>query len=83
MKNLRFEFRVLDEGGEVIASDWTTIGDATHIDNYGGCETVDIHVGATLRAVKREALRHEAELLQQAVEDVACCGKPRIVEEAA
>jgi hypothetical protein len=56
---LRFEFRVMDEDGEEIASDWTTMqpGD---IDQFGGCETVDIHVASALRFLRRKAQKEAA-----------------------
>jgi hypothetical protein len=53
--NLRFEFRVLNENGECIVSDFTTI-DPTWIGEFGDCEPVDIHTGSALRAVRRDHL---------------------------
>lgn len=50
--NLKFEFRILDESGDEIASDFTTFG-AQQIDEFGGCEAVDIHTGSALRFVRR------------------------------
>jgi len=59
MKTLRFEFRVLDLDGEEVACDWTTMlpGD---IDEFGGCETVDIHVASALRYLRRKAEKEAA-----------------------
>ncbi len=50
--NLRFEFRVMTEGGECVVSDWTTF-DPTFVDENGACETVDMHTGAAMRFVRR------------------------------
>lgn len=54
MTVLRFEFRILS-GDEVIAEDYTTFA-PENIDQFGGCEMVDIHVASALRAVKREMM---------------------------
>ncbi len=51
---LKFEFRITDESGAEIASDFTTF-EARQIDEYGACETVDIHTGSALRYVRRQA----------------------------
>lgn len=65
MQNLRFEFRVLNEDGEVIVSDYTTIPDAADIDQFGGCSQVDIHVAAGMRAVRRDFINHLASELSE------------------
>lgn len=53
--NLRFEFRVLTEDGECVVSDFTTF-DPQRVDQFGACETVDIHTGSALRAVRRDLM---------------------------
>jgi hypothetical protein len=57
MPNLRFEFRVLDDDDNCVAYDRVSIPSIDSIDRYGGCEAIDMHVGAALRAVKRDAER--------------------------
>lgn len=53
LDTLRFELRVVDtETGETVVSDYTS--NLTPIDQFGNCESVDIHVGAALRFVRRE-----------------------------
>lgn len=53
--NLRFEFRVMTEEGECVVSDFTTF-DPKYICTFGSCETVDVHTGAALRAVRGDLL---------------------------
>lgn len=53
---LKFEFQITDENGDVIASDFTTF-EAQQIDEFGGCETVDIHTASTLRFIRRRATK--------------------------
>lgn len=51
----KFEFKIRDtETGEIITTDWTTF-DAERVDQFGNCETVDIHVGAAMRHIRRLA----------------------------
>ena len=54
---LRFEFRITNADGEEIASDWTTIAPGA-VDQWGGCETVDMHVASTLRFVRKKQHDH-------------------------
>lgn len=58
--NLRFEFRVLNEGGDCIATDWTTFS-PQDIDINGSVETVEIHTGSTLRYLRRKHLAGKLE----------------------
>lgn len=54
----RFKFAIVDETtGDVVQSDFTYL---TDIDEFGRCESVDIHVAAMLRAFRRD-LRAEAQ----------------------
>lgn len=65
---LRFKFEIIDDTtGDVIASDWTWF-DHGRIDEYGNCETVDIHVGAAMRHVRRTQAAAKARAI---VEDLA------------
>lgn len=57
---MRFEFRVLDDNGDEIASDWTTI-EPDWITEFGGCETVEIHVASALRYVRKTVREDELE----------------------
>lgn len=50
---MRFEFRILDDDGEEIVSDYATIS-PEQIDQFGGCETVDMHTASALRFVRRK-----------------------------
>lgn len=52
MAEYRFQCRVVDEAGETVISDHTCM---TRIDAFGGCESVDMAVGAMLRAFERTA----------------------------
>lgn len=58
MPDLRFEFRVLNEDDEELASDYTTFTPGS-IDSFGGCEIVDMHVSSALRFVSKIARRKE------------------------
>lgn len=58
-KPLRFEFRVVDDNGETVVTDYTTIT-TDMIDQFGGCETVDHHVASTLRFLRRKAMKEAA-----------------------
>ena len=62
---MRFELRILNDDSEEIATDYTTF-DPAQIDEFGGCEMVDIHVAAALRGVRRDAMnpRLQAETTQ-------------------
>lgn len=54
---LRFNFEIINrETGEVIARDWTTF-QPRQIDLYGAVDTIDIHTGSALRALRRQASR--------------------------
>lgn len=54
----RFKFALVDEAtGEVISSDFCAL---TSIDQFGGCESVDMHVASMLRAFER-TVREEYE----------------------
>jgi hypothetical protein len=57
---LRFEFRVLNDEGEVIVSDWTTFTPYA-IDVNGAVATVDMHTGAALRFVRRQDIAGKLE----------------------
>lgn len=47
----RFKFQIVDEAtGQVVETDFCPI---TTIDQFGGCESVDIHVASMLRAFNR------------------------------
>lgn len=47
----RFKFQIVDEStDEVVAEDYCGL---TTIDNFGACESVDIHVSSMLRAFQR------------------------------
>ena len=59
--NLKFEFRVTTEDGECVVSDWTYF-DPKWVDQFGACETVDLHTGSALRAVRRDMLAGKLEL---------------------
>lgn len=49
----KFKFRIVNtETDEVFMTDWTTF-DADRVDEFGGCETVDIHVASALRKLRR------------------------------
>lgn len=59
LDNLQFELRVVNkETGEVIVSDYTSL---TPINEYGMCESVDIHVGAALRCVRNDLMKVQIE----------------------
>jgi len=48
----KFEFRVIDKtSGETVIADDCSI---STIDDFGGCEMVDMHVSSTLRAFNRK-----------------------------
>jgi hypothetical protein len=65
---LKFSFTIEDdESGEVLASDFTTF-EAESIGDVGQVETIDIHTGTALRAVKRDLARHAAMLEANAIE---------------
>ena len=67
LENLRFEFRVVDtETDETVISDSTSI---FSIDEFGGSESVDVHVGAALRNVRRDLAN--AALAPAAAEEAA------------
>jgi hypothetical protein len=69
----RFKFQIVDETtGEVVHSDWTYF---TTIDEFGGCESVDIHVAAMLRGWQRHA-RAEYER-REYWKECDCCGEKR------
>lgn len=54
---LRFRFVIENrESGEQVTSDWATFT-PSQIDLYGAVETIDIHTGAALRALRRQASR--------------------------
>lgn len=53
---LRFKFSITDADGNEIVSDYTYL---TNIDEFGGCESVDIHVASALRFLRRELLRKQ------------------------
>ena len=47
----QFKIQIIDKTtGEIVASDWTYL---TTIDQFGNCESVDIHVASLLRAFNR------------------------------
>ena len=53
-KTYRFSFEITDdETGECIQTDWTLFF-PENVDPFGGCETVDIHVGSALRGLVRD-----------------------------
>lgn len=56
----RFKFAIVDETtGEVIGTDFCNL---TSIDQFGGCESVDMHVASTLRWFERTGReQHERE----------------------
>lgn len=57
-RTYRFRCMVETPDGEVLIEDYCTIG---HINEFGACEAVDIHVGALLRAFNRTVrAEHEA-----------------------
>jgi len=66
MTDLRFEFRILS-GDEIIAEDFTTFS-PENINEFGGCETVDVHIASALRAGRREQLQ-----AQSVVKDGCAC----------
>ena len=54
----QFKFEVVDPAtGDVLISDYCTM---TRIDEFGGCEIVDIHVASALRALRKIAHEKEA-----------------------
>lgn len=65
MENLRFEFRVLNEDGETVVSDYATIS-AEKIDQFGGCEVADHAVASAMRAVRRDFIEWLARELTEA-----------------
>lgn len=49
----QFRFQIIDKTtGDIIEADWTYL---TTIDQFGNCESVDIHVGAALRGFNRSS----------------------------
>lgn len=63
----RFRFQIVDETtGEVVESDYTYL---TSIDQFGNCESVDIHVAAMLRGFNRNG-RAEYERANYAAPEV-------------
>ena len=54
---LRFEFRIVDGDGDTLVEDWTPV---CTIDEFGGCEMVELHVSSALRAVRRDMNRRDA-----------------------
>lgn len=49
----QFRFQIVDKtSGDVVESDWTYF---TSINEFGGCDSVDIHVSAMLRGFQRFA----------------------------
>lgn len=57
----KFKFEIQDEAtDEIVTSDWTLF-DTVSIDDYGACETIDIHVASALRYLRRVAARHSAD----------------------
>lgn len=66
---LKFSFTIEDaDTGEVHASDFTTF-EAEHVNQFGAVETIDIHTGAALRAVKRDLANRAAMLEANAIEE--------------
>lgn len=60
---LRFNFEIVNrETGETIATDWTTFR-PDQIDMYGAVETIDIHTGSALRALRRVARETLAKIM--------------------
>lgn len=55
---MRFEFRILDDDGDKIVSDFTTF-DPKNIGEFGDCEAVDMHTGAALRYLRRANARSD------------------------
>lgn len=63
----RFKFQIIDETtGDVVEADYCAL---TTIDEFGGCESVDIHVAAMLRAFNRSG-RDEYQRANYATEPV-------------
>lgn len=53
----KFEFKIRDaETDEIITSDWALF-DLYNIDEFGGVETVDKHVGSAMRYLRRRAAK--------------------------
>lgn len=53
----RFDFTITNrETGEIIQHDWTTFT-SNQVDLYGAVETIDIHTGSALRALRRQISR--------------------------
>lgn len=56
--NYRFQCSIIDQAtGETVIADFCSL---STIDQFGGCESVDIHVAAVLRAFQR-SVREEFE----------------------
>lgn len=65
----RFKFQIVDQTtGEVVESDYCPL---TTIDQFGGSETVDIHVSSMLRAFKRFGQAEYERANYQSAEDAA------------
>lgn len=63
----RFHCKIVDEAtGETVIADYCQI---TSIDQFGACESVDMHVASMLRAFERKA-RAEHEIANQPFEPV-------------
>lgn len=60
----RFKCEIVDdETDEVVIADYCTL--LGTIDQFGGCETVDMHVASMLRAFQRTARpQHEAKNIE-------------------
>lgn len=57
---LRFDFTITNcETNEIIQHDWTLFC-GSNIDLYGAVETIDIHTGSALRALRRRISREAA-----------------------
>lgn len=52
----RFKYQVVDENDEVVAQGSTYM---TEIDEYGSCESVELEIAATFRAIRRKTGKEE------------------------
>lgn len=59
-KPYRFRFQIETPAGDVLIEDYCSL---TSIDQFGGCENVDMHVASMLRMFNRTVrAEHEREL---------------------
>lgn len=53
---MKFEFRILDDNGDELASGFATF-DPKWIGEFGDCEAIDMQTASTLRFIRRQALK--------------------------